>query len=36
VLSERLLDASRTIGKPDKTSMTFSCRFTKRFGETCA
>ncbi len=33
-LSERLLDANRTIGRPDKLSVIFGRRVTKRFGDT--
>jgi hypothetical protein len=33
-LSERLLDANRTIGQPDKISLIFGRRITKRFGDT--
>jgi hypothetical protein len=33
-LSERLLDANRTIGRPDKISVIFGRRVTKRFGDT--
>lgn len=33
-ISERLLDANRTIGRPDKISVIFGRRVTKRFGDT--
>jgi hypothetical protein len=33
-LSQRLLDANRTIGQPDKVSLIFGRRITKRFGDT--
>lgn len=33
-LSDRLLDANRTIGQPDKISLIFGRRVTKRFGDT--
>jgi hypothetical protein len=33
-LSERLLDANRTIGRPNKISVIFGRRVTKRFGDT--
>jgi hypothetical protein len=33
-LSDRLLDANRTIGQPDKISLIFGRRITKRFGNT--
>ena len=33
-LSERLLDANRSIGRPDKVSVIFGRRVTKRFGDT--
>lgn len=33
-LTERLLDANRTIGQPDKISVIFGRRITKRFGDT--
>jgi hypothetical protein len=33
-ISERLLDANRSIGRPDKISVIFGRRVTKRFGDT--